>query len=64
MLEDPVRADLLARLNRITKKLPNGLLHRLVEDARFFDDWNQAKRKARRSRRFPPKGKPRVRDAS
>lgn len=46
-----LRSRLLARLNRIAERLPNGLLHRLVEDAQFFYDWNLKKKGARRSSR-------------
>lgn len=40
------------RLRVIAEKLPNGLLHRLVDDAQFFEDWNLRKRKARASSRL------------
>jgi hypothetical protein len=52
MTESELRADLLARLARIASRLPNGLLHRLVEDAQFFYDWNLKKKGARRSSRI------------
>lgn len=37
---------------RIAERLPNGLLHRLVDDAQFFHDWNMKKRRARASARL------------
>jgi hypothetical protein len=46
------RLRYLAQLERIAVRLPNGLLHRLVEDAQFFHDWNMCKRSARRSSRI------------
>ncbi len=46
------RADLLTTLYAIARKLPNGLLHRLVEDAQFFHDWNLGKKAARRNSRI------------
>ncbi len=52
MTESELRADLLARLARIASRLPNGLLHRLVEDAQFFYDWNLKKKGDRRSSRI------------
>lgn len=51
MTESELRSRLLARLNRIAERLPNGLLHRLVEDAQFFSDWNLRKKSARKSSR-------------
>jgi hypothetical protein len=39
-------------LIRIAERLPNGLLHRLVDDAQFFHDWNLKKKHARRSSRL------------
>jgi hypothetical protein len=47
-----LRARLLKRLNQLAERLPNGLLHRLVEDAQFFYDWNLKKKKARSSSRL------------
>jgi hypothetical protein len=47
-----LRARLLKRLNLLAERLPNGLLHRLVEDAQFFYDWNLKKKKARSSSRL------------
>jgi hypothetical protein len=52
MTESELRSRLLARLNRIADRLPNGLLHRLVEDAQFFSDWNMRKKRARASARL------------
>jgi hypothetical protein len=46
------RAALLAQLHRIAERLPNGLLRRLVGDARFFHEWNLCKRRARASGRL------------
>jgi hypothetical protein len=47
-----VRTQLLTRLYRIAEALPNGLLHRLVDDAAFFRAWNLKKKKARASSRI------------
>ena len=52
MDEADVRSGYLRRLIRIAERLPNGLLHRLVDDAQFFHDWNLKKRSARRSSRI------------
>lgn len=52
MNESEARARYLQRLIRIAERLPNGLLHRLVEDAQFFHDWNLCKRRARASARM------------
>lgn len=38
---------LLKRLNQVAERLPNGLLQRLTEDAEFFHQWLQTKRRAR-----------------
>ena len=46
------RRRLLAQLEKLVVRLPNGLLYRLVEDARFFNDWNLRKRSARSSSRI------------
>jgi hypothetical protein len=43
---------LLRRLQRVAERLPNGLLHRLVDDAQFFSDWNLGKKRARASARL------------
>jgi hypothetical protein len=43
---------LLQRLDRIAGRLPNGLLHRLVDDAQFFHEWNLGKKRARGSARM------------
>ena len=51
MTEAELRSRLLNRLAHIAGRLPNGLLHRLVEDAQFFCDWNVGKKRARRSSR-------------
>lgn len=50
--EEKVRADLIRRLNRIIARLPNGLLHRLLADAEFFEAWNLRKKGARSSARM------------
>jgi hypothetical protein len=52
LTESEVRALFLKKLNRIAERLPNGLLHRLVDDAQFFQDWNLKKRRARASARL------------
>jgi hypothetical protein len=41
------RLAFLRRLHHVAQRLPNGLLQRLVEDAEFFADWNQGKKRAR-----------------
>jgi hypothetical protein len=50
--EEDLRSLFLARLDHIARLLPNGLLHRLVEDAQFFYEWNLKKKKARTSSRL------------
>jgi hypothetical protein len=52
MTDAELRTRLLTRLAQLAGRLPNGLLHRLVEDAQFFYDWNLGKKKARRSSRI------------
>lgn len=52
MNEHELRSLLLAQLTKTAERLPNGLLHRLVEDAQFFHDWNLKKKKARASARL------------
>jgi hypothetical protein len=52
MTESELRSRLLARLTKIAERLPNGLLHRLVEDAQFFYEWNLRKKRARASARL------------
>lgn len=52
MGDNELRSRLLAQLTKIAERLPNGLLHRLVEDAQFFHDWNLKKKKARASARI------------
>ena len=52
MTEAEVRSRLLTRLTQLAGRLPNGLLHRLVEDAQFFCDLNLRKRRARASARL------------
>ena len=47
MQPEQVRADLIRRLTAVIRRLPNGLLHRLLDDALFFEDWNLAKRRKR-----------------
>lgn len=42
-----VRQDLIRRLTAVIHRLPNGLLHRLLADALFFEAWNAGKRKKR-----------------
>lgn len=42
----------MRRLHRTAESLPNGLLHRLVEDAIFFHEWNLKKKGARKSSRL------------
>lgn len=46
------RSQMLRRLSRIAERLPTGLLHRLVDDAQFFHDWNMKKKQARASSRL------------
>ncbi len=52
MTELEVRDALLRRLEKVVRKLPNGLLQRLVADAEFFSDWNVRKKRARASARI------------
>lgn len=52
MDERELRTQLLRRLQRVAERLPNGLLHRLVDDAQFFSDWNLRKKRARASARL------------
>lgn len=52
MSELEARQELLRRLDRVVRKLPNGLLQRLVADAEFFGDWNLCKKRARASARL------------
>lgn len=50
-----VREKLLSDLNKIALKLPNGLLTRLVLDAREFNEINLGKKNARQAGRFAAK---------
>lgn len=52
MTELEARTALLHRLEKVARKLPNGLLQRLVADAEFFGDWNLRKKRARASARM------------
>ena len=52
MSELEARQVLLRRLDVVVRKLPNGLLQRLVADAEFFGDWNLRKKRARASARL------------
>lgn len=52
MTELEVRDALLRRLEKVVRKLPNGLLQRLVADAEFFGEWNLCKKRARASARL------------
>jgi hypothetical protein len=52
MTDAELRTRLLTRLAQLAGRLPNGLLHRLVEDAQFFYDWNLGKHRARASARL------------
>jgi hypothetical protein len=52
LTELEVRDALLRRLEKVVRKLPNGLLQRLVADAEFFSDWNLSKKRARASARL------------
>lgn len=47
-----VKADLIRRLNRVMERLPNGLLHRLLAEAEWFEAWNLKKKGARGSARM------------
>lgn len=47
-----VRDQLLADLEKVAKKLPNGLLTRLVLDAAEFHQINMGKKSARQRARF------------
>ena len=48
---DP-RARLLKDLERQVRKLPNGLLLRLIKDAEEFNAWNMSKKNARQRGRL------------
>jgi hypothetical protein len=50
-----VRQRLLSDLEKLAKKLPNGLLTRLVLDANEFHSVNMGKRNARQAARFEAK---------
>jgi hypothetical protein len=52
LTELEARTALLHRLEKVARKLPNGLLQRLVADAEFFGDWNLRKKHARASARI------------
>jgi hypothetical protein len=52
LTELEARTALLHRLEKVARKLPNGLLQRLVADAEFFGDWNLRKKRARASARM------------
>lgn len=45
------REDLKLRLDQIVEQLPQGLLHRLVNDAQYFLDWYHSKRQLRKKYR-------------
>ena len=57
MQTDPesVRAKLLSDLLKIAKKLPNGLLTRLLLDAQEFHQINMGKKSTRQRARFEAK---------
>lgn len=44
--------SMLLKLSRLAEQLPNGVLHRLVEDAEFYRDWSHRKKRARASGRL------------
>ena len=50
-----VRDQLLSDLVKLAKKMPNGLLMRLVLDAKDFQDVNLGKKSARQAARFSAK---------
>ena len=50
-----VHFQLLSDLNKIARKLPNGLLTRLVLDAQEFHQINMGKKNARQAARFAAK---------
>jgi hypothetical protein len=52
MTDTEIRAILIRDLSHIINRLPNGLLHRLLADAQFFEDWNLKKKRARGSARM------------
>ena len=51
-MQDPTREDLLRRLHKEVQKLPNGLLMRLVNDAKDFNAWNISKKSCRQKSRL------------
>lgn len=57
MTNDPesVRTKLLSDLIKLAKKMPNGLLMRLVLDAQEFSAINLGKKNARQASRFAAK---------
>jgi hypothetical protein len=52
MTEVEIRKDLIRKITLILYRLPNGLLHRLLADAEFFEAWNLKKKRARGSSRM------------
>ena len=50
--DQQIRNDLLQKLEREVRKLPNGLLQRLIMDAADFNAWNMSKRNCRQSGRL------------
>tara|TARA_A200000113_G_scaffold185863_4_gene172799 strand:- start:255 stop:431 length:177 start_codon:yes stop_codon:yes gene_type:complete len=42
------REDYKKKLDEIVEQLPQGLLHRLVDDAQYFLDWYHSKKQSRR----------------
>ena len=47
-----IRNHLLHQLEAEVRKLPNGLLQRLILDAKDFNAWNLSKKKGRQSGRL------------
>jgi len=47
-----IRNDLLQKLEREVRKLPNGLLQRLIMDAADFNAWNMSKKNCRQRGRL------------
>ena len=47
-----IRRGLIRKLDREVSRLPNGLLHRLINDAREFNVWNMDKKSSRQKARL------------
>ena len=50
--DQKIRHDLLQKLENEVRKLPNGLLQRLIKDAVDFNAWNMSKKNCRQKGRL------------